>query len=285
MSDHDDHNEIYNRGLQFDLSTLLQRRRLLGLFAGVGAATLVGCGTETPTATPTSGAATSASASASASAATTAVTGNTTTEVAEETAGPYPGDGSNGPNILSQSGIVRSDIRQSIGSATGLAEGVPLTVDLTVLDLADGSKPLAGGAVYIWHCDREGRYSMYSQGVTNQNYLRGVQPIDAAGKVSFTSIFPACYSGRWPHIHFEVYRSLASATSAGNKIATSQIALPRDVCDAVYATTGYAASVRNLSQVSLERDNVFSDGWSTELGTVTGSVASGLTVQLNAPVK
>jgi protocatechuate 3,4-dioxygenase beta subunit len=289
MSDHHDHNEIYNRGLQFDLSTLLQRRRVLGLFAGVGAATLVGCSTDTPAATSTTSTATSpsaaASASASAAATGTEVTGNTTQEVAEETAGPYPGDGSNGPNILTQSGIVRSDIRSSIGSASGVAEGVPLTINLTVLDLADGSKPLAGGAVYIWHCDREGRYSMYSSGVTNQNYLRGVQQIDANGKVSFTSIFPACYSGRWPHIHFEVYRSLASATSAGNKIATSQIALPKDICDAVYATTGYAASIRNMSQVSLERDNVFSDGWQTELGTMSGSVASGLTVQLNAPVR
>jgi protocatechuate 3,4-dioxygenase beta subunit len=289
MSDHHDHNEIYNRGLQFDLSTLLQRRRVLGLFAGVGAATLVGCSTDTPAATSTTSTAASpsaaASASANAAATGTAVTGNTTQEVAEETAGPYPGDGSNGPNILTQSGIVRSDIRSSIGSASGVAEGVPLTVNLTVLDLADGSKPLAGGAVYIWQCDREGRYSLYSSGVTNQNYLRGVQQIDANGKVSFTSIFPACYSGRWPHIHFEVYRSLASATSAGNKIATSQIALPKDICDAVYATTGYTASIRNMSQVSLERDNVFSDGWQTELGTMSGSVASGLTVQLNALVR
>jgi protocatechuate 3,4-dioxygenase beta subunit len=281
MSDHHEHNEIYNRGLQFDLATLLQRRRVLGLFAGVGAATLVGCSTDTTAATPT----TSTSVAASASASATAVTGNTTQEIPEETAGPYPGDGSNGPNILTQSGIVRSDIRTSIGSASGVAEGVPLTINLTVLDLADGSKPLAGGAVYIWHCDREGRYSMYSQGVTNENYLRGVQEIDASGNVSFTSVFPACYSGRWPHIHFEVYRSLASATSAGNKIATSQIALPKDICDTVYATTGYAASIRNLSQVSLDRDMVFSDGYTNELGAISGSVASGLTVQLNAPVR
>jgi hypothetical protein len=32
------------------------------------------------------------------------------TEVPEETAGPYPGDGSNGPNVLDDSGIVRSDM-------------------------------------------------------------------------------------------------------------------------------------------------------------------------------
>ena len=40
--------------------------------------------------------------------------------IPSETAGPYPGDGSNGPNVLTQSGIVRSDIRASFGSS-GLA--------------------------------------------------------------------------------------------------------------------------------------------------------------------
>ena len=34
-------------------------------------------------------------------------------EIPEETAGPYPGDGSNGVNVLSESGIVRSDITTS----------------------------------------------------------------------------------------------------------------------------------------------------------------------------
>lgn len=36
-------------------------------------------------------------------------------EVPDETAGPYPGDGSNGPNVLTESGIVRSDIRPGFG--------------------------------------------------------------------------------------------------------------------------------------------------------------------------
>jgi protocatechuate 3,4-dioxygenase beta subunit len=58
--------------------------------------------------------------------------------------------------------------------------------------------------VYLWHCDRDGNYSMYSQGVEDENYLRGVQESDADGKLTFISIFPACYSCRWPHIHVEV---------------------------------------------------------------------------------
>jgi protocatechuate 3,4-dioxygenase beta subunit len=126
---------------------------------------------------------------------------------------------------------------------------------------------------------------MYSSGVTDETYLRGVQEVDSAGRVRFTSVFPGCYAGRWPHIHFEVYRSLASATSAGNKIATSQIALPEDVCQTVYATDGYGQSASNLGRVSLDSDNVFRDGWADELGTMTGSVGSGLSVALSVPVR
>ncbi len=132
---------------------------------------------------------------------------------------------------------------------------------------------MAGAAVYVWHCDRGGGYSLYSQGVTDQNYLRGVQAAGADGIVTFTSIFPACYSGRWPHIHFEVYPDLAAATDDANKIATSQIALPEEVCNAVYATSGYEQSVRNLQGVSLANDNVFrDDGGVRQLGTVSGSL-------------
>src|SRR4051794_28230598 len=74
----------------------------------------------------------------------------------------------------------------------------------------------------------------------DQNYLRGIQPTDDAGTATFTSIFPACYSGRWPHIHFEVYSSTANATSgAGPIVKTSQIAIPEDVARTVYAADGY----------------------------------------------
>ena len=78
---------------------------------------------------------------------------------------------------------------------------------------------------------------MYSEGVEDQNYLRGAQIADDDGIVRFKSIFPACYSGRWPHIHFEVYPDRESITDSANAIATSQVALPKAVCDKVYATT------------------------------------------------
>ena len=122
--------------------------------------------------------------------------------IPRETAGPFPADGSNGPTVLGASGVVRSDIRPSFAGLSGTADGVPLTIALTIVS-ASTCSPLAGRAVYLWHCDRLGRYSLYSPGATDQNYLRGVQEADGSGRVTFTSIYPACYSGRWPHIHFE----------------------------------------------------------------------------------
>jgi protocatechuate 3,4-dioxygenase beta subunit len=138
--------------------------------------------------------------------------------------------------------------------------------------------------VYLWHCDREGNYSMYSEAVVNENYLRGVQEADSDGAVTFTSIYPAAYSGRWPHIHFEVYPSLAEATTAASKLRTSQLALPEEVSNAVYATDGYESSVSNMTQTTLASDNVFSDGYSLQMAKVTGSVTDGYTATLNVPV-
>ena len=166
---------------------------------------------------------------------------------------------------------------------SGTAAGVPLNIVLTIVS-ASTCSPLAGAAVYLWHCDREGRYSLYTQGVTNQNYLRGVQEADANGRVTFQSIYPGCYAGRWPHIHFEVYPNLSAATSVRNKTATSQIALPKTANDAVYATAGYEQSVRNAAQVTLTSDMVFSDGSSLELATITGTIAGGLTSTLTVAV-
>ena len=271
----------WDQGLAFDIQTLIDRRRVL---KGIGLAGIsLGIAACAPGAGSSASAGTSASASSSASEAAAA---DCTTEIPEETAGPYPGDGSNGPDVLNQSGVVRKDITSSFGTSTTVATGVPLTIRFAVLDLANACEPYAGAAIYAWHCDQAGRYSMYTQGVETENYLRGVQAAGDDGIVEFNSVFPACYSGRWPHIHFEVYPSLEAATDSANQIATSQIALPKDISDEVYATSGYEQSVSNMNGLSLERDNVFGDdGGAHQLGIISGSVADGLVVELAVPVE
>jgi protocatechuate 3,4-dioxygenase beta subunit len=275
--------EVVDQGLGFDVGTLMDRRRMLRTLGfGVAAIGLAACGANTASSTSSSSTTSAASTSGTTTATSAAASAaGASTEIPDETAGPYPGDGSNGPDVLEQSGIVRSDLRSSFGASTGTAEGVPMTLELTITDIANGNVPFAGVAVYVWHCDRDGNYSMYSQAVQDQNYLRGVQIADANGVVTYTSIFPACYSGRWPHIHFEVYPDQASITDAGNAIATSQVALPEATCTEVYTQPGYEASVSNLSQVTLQSDNVFGDdGGIHELGTVTGDVTNGFSVSL-----
>jgi protocatechuate 3,4-dioxygenase beta subunit len=274
--DHAD--DDHHHGLTHDLR-VLTRRRLFGLVAKGAAGlslipVLANCATDDSSTTDGGSDAGSDGDGSS---------GGTCSTIPEETAGPYPGDGTNGANALTTSGVVRSDIRSSFGGASGTAAGIPLTVKLSLVDSTTCS-PLAGYAVYIWHCDRDGNYSMYSSAVQSQNYLRGVQVSDDDGVVTFTSIFPACYSGRWPHIHFEVYASAAEATSGKNAVATSQMAMPKATCDAVYATTGYGQSVGNLSQITLATDNVFSDGTSLQIPTVSGSVAEGYAAALTVAV-
>ena len=160
--------------------------------------------------------------------------------------------------MLAESGIVRNDIRSSFGSASGTAEGVPMTLELTLTDIAGGGKPFAGAAVYVWHCTREGEYSLYSPNVQNENFLRGVQVADATGKVRFTSVFPGL-----------LLRSLAARPLRG---------LPRPgghrrrgQADRHLAGRAAPARLRNrvrhgrlrlggnLGRVSLAGDNVFGD--------------------------
>lgn len=290
MSRSHDADEIHEHdlGLAHDLPTVLNRRRALGLMSAAGlAAALAACSggsdssaiTSPSTSTPTTGAP-GGSATPSASSAELP-----SDEIPTETGGPFPADGSNGVDVLGESGIVRQDITRSFGTSDGVAAGVPMTLDLTIYDM-NGSDvgPLAGAAIYVWHCDIDGRYSMYDRGIAEENYLRGVQVTDSAGKVSFTSIFPAAYPGRWPHVHFEVYPSEADATSASNKLRTSQLALPEDVCNAVYATSGYEQSVSTMRQTTLDSDMVFRDGYSLQMARATGSADAGYTVSLNISV-
>lgn len=270
-----------DQGLAFDLGTLenrLSRRKLLGMFGICAGSVLVAACTPglSSTANSTSAASSSApSASESASI--------TLTEMNSETAGPYPGDGSNGPDVLEQAGVERTDIRSSIGGGA-TASGVPLTLKMNIVDMVNSNAPMAGAAVYIWHCDAAGGYSMYSSGLEDETYLRGVQVTGNDGAVEFTTIVPGCYEGRWPHIHFEVFSSVEDIADSTNAILTSQIAIPSDVCDAVYETDNYSNSVTPYSRITLETDNIFSDGWEQQTPSVSGDVNAGYSATIDVPI-
>jgi protocatechuate 3,4-dioxygenase beta subunit len=249
----------HDGGLRDDLARiekrLIARRRALGMMAGLSAAGLVG------------GRAWGAACIAD----------------PKETAGPYPADGTNQSSgstsdILTQSGVVRSDIRRSFIGTTTLAQGVRVRLTLTLVDTKASCSPLSGYAVYLWHCDRAGRYSLYTAAA--ESYLRGVQVSNAKGRVTFTTIFPGCYSGRWPHMHFEIFKSRAAATVGTKAVLTSQLAMPSAIAGRVYNNAGgYSASVANFKNVSLADDMVFGDDTMAQLTAMTpkmsGTVADG----------
>lgn len=270
---------------------LSDRRRALKWFAGAGTAALVaGCGGEGSGSSDSVALVTGSTSTATPTPTATATPTPTTTGACmvdpTETAGPYPGDGTNTSsgatsNVLVASGIVRSDIRSSFLTTTTVAGGVVIKLTLTVVNVNAACAPLAGYAVYLWHCDRNGNYSLYS-GAAGESYLRGVQVTDANGQVTFSTIFPACYDGRWPHMHFEVFSSLANATSGRFAVLTSQFAMPAAICTAVYAdATTYPASASRFAQVSLSNDNVFGDNTAAQLAqqmpAFSGSPAAGYT--------
>lgn len=251
----------------------LSRRRALALLAGAGIATLAACSGSSPSTTGASSTTRGTSGRAAMS----------DEPIPEETAGPFPGDGSNGPDALGTDGVVRRDLRSSFGGMTGSVTGVPLVVALTVVDASSGT-PRPGAAVYAWHCDAAGRYSLYGDGVIDQNWLRGVQTAGTDGSLEFLTVFPGAYPGRYPHIHFEVYGREADAVGDGTPIATSQLAFPEAACEAAYATAGYEASARVFPRTPLAADGIFADGWERQLARTTGDPTSGFTASLTIPV-
>ena len=279
--------DVEDQGAAFDVGTLVSRRNALGIFgAGAGALVLAACGVQegaSSSSGSTSASAGSSSPAASSSSAASASPSATLTEMVTENARPYPGGGSNGPDVLDASGIERSDLTTSIDTGTA-AEGVPLTVTMNVIDMANGDAAMTGAAVYLWHADAQGRYSMYSDGITEETYLRGVQVVGDDGTVTFTTVWPGCYDGRWPHLHFEVFPDKASITDATNNVLTSQIAMPEEQSAQVYATSAYDGSTENFADVSLETDNVFSDGYETQLPQITGSVEKGFAITIDVPI-
>jgi protocatechuate 3,4-dioxygenase beta subunit len=270
MPEHDPKHDP-DEGLHRDLRTLALRRRLVVVGGAVVAAgglwaALRGRGLSETRATGA------------------AADGSTCMQLPAETAGPFPADGTNRTggevaNVLTRSGVERADLRQSFDGMTAMAEGVVLDLTLSLVSVAAACAPLAGHAVYLWHCDAEGAYSIYER--PDRNYLRGLGITDAAGRVSFTTAFPGCYRGRWPHVHVQVFAGRAEAVSGRAALLTSQYALPEDACRAVYAMPAYVGSGANLDKLVLTRDGVFWGSSAEQLEAQTfvvgGSAAAGLT--------
>lgn len=138
-----------------------------------------------------------------------------------------------GPFGLDQQ-FVRSDITEGI-------VGHPLVLGLRVVDGA--CTPLRGVEVEVWHTDPTGDYSAFADGGTGKDdaegttFLRGTQPVDDDGIVSFATLYPGWYPGRTPHIHVRVRRD-------GSAVHTGQLYFDDGYTARVYGAEPYAPNGR-----------------------------------------
>lgn len=178
-----------------------------------------------------------------------------------ETKGPFP--------TKTPSEMVKSNI-------TSDRKGVALLINLTVLDKTNNCKPLSEAQVDVWHCDKDGNYSEYGNhpmqrnDLTASHFLRGRQAADKKGRVSFLSIYPGWYRGRAPHIHLEIF------DRTGRSLLVTQVAFPEDASKKVYSSTLY--STRGQADTPNDRDNVFADSLSEQMGTISGNITDGFTL-------
>jgi protocatechuate 3,4-dioxygenase beta subunit len=192
--------------------------------------------------------------------------------VPSETDGPYPLYA-----ILSNSALIRQDVTEG-------RPGLPLYLKIKLVNVNDNCAPITNAAVYVWHCDKDGIYSGYNQpggSTVGQTFCRGIQNTDCTGSVVFVTMYPGWYPGRITHLHFQVYLNDNTSITATR---TSQIAFPPEVTTAVYNSPLYVAHGQNSSVAGFAQDNVFSDGTTYQMLTVSGDTTSGYVGRLTVGV-
>ena len=179
------------------------------------------------------------------------------TLIPTETAGPFPLD------LTANTAFFRQDIREN-------KTGVQLNLKLKIIGNGN-CLPMENLRVNIWHCDKDGLYSGYSQnnnqGQAGLTYLRGYQYTDANGEVDFVTIFPGWYTGRICHIHFQVYVSSSYA-------AISQLTFDVATKQAIY-TANSNLYTNGTDPMTLATDNIFSDGYTYQMATLTPNQTTG----------
>jgi protocatechuate 3,4-dioxygenase beta subunit len=186
----------------------------------------------------------------------------------------------------------RFDVRANTASASSSAgaaqAGVPLALEINVLDAASGGA-INGAHVDIWHANAGGLYSDEGgqpggASTAGQNFLRGYQvtgvdagalgaPVD--GQVNFKTIWPGWYSGRAIHIHVRV------RTYDGNAVATNyttQIFFSDADNDRVLSGAApYSSRSPKTDPTTDETDGIFesANARATNVVPVSGSIAAG----------
>jgi protocatechuate 3,4-dioxygenase beta subunit len=246
------------------LPAVTRRGALRVLGGAAGAVFLVSCGgsgdsTSSTISTDTTGTTTT----------TTATTSSSSCAVTPEgEIGPYFADDS-------AAGFNRIDIRANI-DGTSTQSGIPLTLNITVVDTEKSCIGLQNAQVDIWHCNAEGVYS--DEGVestTGETWLRGFQLTDSAGNVQFTTIFPGWYQGRTTHIHLRVRSKYSSASSTSDGTNTTQVFFPQATVNTTDTTVApYSSHGTNSTTNASDRVYATQTEGKMELA-LTGDATSG----------
>lgn len=184
--------------------------------------------------------------------------------VPNETAGPYP------LNLSGNNAMFRNNITEG-------RPGLPLNLSINVVNINNGCAPIPNARIDIWHCDKDGYYSGYtnagylgSQNNVGQIFFRGIQLTDLNGQANFVTIYPGWYGGRAAHIHAQIFLGANAVLQA-----TTQFAFPPAITTAVNGTSQYSTHGQNPTTNT--NDNVFSDTANTnnEMLAVTANTTTG----------
>lgn len=192
--------------------------------------------------------------------------------IPSETEGPYPLSA-----VLSNSAYVRGQINED-------KPGVPLTLKFKLVDINNSCKPFPYASFYVWHCDKDGIYSGYSQpgnDTRGETFCRGIQDVNVNGEVTFHTIYPGWYAGRITHIHFQVFLYNDTASVA---TATSQLAFPQNITESVYLSSLYNTHEKNNSVSPIESDGIFADGADSQMVKISGTPEDGFIARLTVAV-
>ena len=221
--------------------------------------------------------------------------------------------------------MIRRDIREN-------KAGFPLALDLLVLD-SRTCQPLRNAAIDVWHCDALGLYAGYTKNnpmegpggpggpsgpppgdhspehgpggpppfgmhgpppTDKLTFLRGIQFTDAAGRVTFQTVFPGFYQGRTNHIHFKVRLGGQTGEARGHQTYVAghtshigQVFFPEDVSADLMKHEPYAS--HKIHRTTTTEDGVFNgQHGDTQISTLKflepGRPQSGMNAHLVAAV-
>lgn len=261
---------------------LIERRDVLAALGVAGPWVLLGCSSSGPTSavrsdsgsTPETGAGQGDSASTTSDTGSGAIGEAGVCDVTPEgEIGPYFADDS-------ASGFNRSNILSNL-DGTSTQTGVPLTLNVTVVDTQKGCAPYAGAQVDIWHCNASGVYSdISSESTSSEQWLRGYQLTDASGRVTFKTIIPGWYSGRTTHIHLRVRSSYSEASSTTDETNTTQCFFDQAFIDTLDTTVApYSTEGKNPTTNAGDRVYSQQEDGANQLA-LTGDDTNGYTASI-----